>query len=86
MPLTTVKKVRECWVEQDKLDVIARINHHLKGEEVVGILKCFPIGSQCRVTASRLLGTKCSGLTPSAASSSLSATYSANTTLCCSHS
>merc|ERR1711970_756343 len=57
-----VKKVRDCWVEQDKLDVIDQINHRLKGEEVVAILKCFPIGSQSRVTASRLLGTKCSGI------------------------
>jgi len=57
-----VKKVRDCWVEQDKLDVIDQINHRLKGEEVVAILKCFPIGSQSRVTACRLLGTKCSGI------------------------
>ena len=48
-------------MEQDKLEVVERINHHLKGEDVVDILKCFPIGSQSRVVASRSLGPKCSG-------------------------
>ena len=60
-PLIKVKKVKECWLEQDKLEVVERINHHLKGEDVVDILKCFPIGSQSRVVASRSLGPKCSG-------------------------